>query len=77
VQHGLKEWGGVLGLPKLEQPNFDAGFTEEWIPYCERDVELNCKVFLVLLEKLFSVTLRNSHTSGKPYGNTWLQLRTA
>jgi DNA polymerase III alpha subunit (gram-positive type) len=51
--HGLKEWGAVLGLPKLEQPNFDAGFTEEWIPYCERDVELNCKVFLVLLEKLF------------------------
>ncbi len=52
--HGLKEWGSVLGLPKLEQPDFDAGFTDEWIPYCERDVELNCKVFLVLLDKLLA-----------------------
>lgn len=51
-EHGLKAWGKVMGLPKLEQPNFDAGFTEEWIPYCERDVELNCKVFVHLLEKL-------------------------
>ena len=53
--HGLKAWGEVLGLPKLEQPDFDAGFSEEWIPYCERDVELNVKVFLNLLERLLTV----------------------
>lgn len=50
--HGLKAWGEVLDCPKLEQPDFDAGFNESWIPYCERDVELNCKVFVHLLEKL-------------------------
>lgn len=50
--HGLKAWGEVLGLPKLEQPDFDAGFTDEWIPYCERDVDLNWLVFVDLLERL-------------------------
>lgn len=50
--HGLKSWGELLGLAKLEQPDFDAGFTDEWIPYCERDVDLNWLVFLDLLEKL-------------------------
>ena len=50
--HGLKAWGEKLGFPKLEQPDFDKGFTEEWIPYCERDVDLNVKVFFLLLERL-------------------------
>ncbi len=52
--HGLKAWGEVLGFPKLTQPDFDAGFTDEWIPYCERDVDLNVKVFLILLERLLT-----------------------
>lgn len=50
--NGLKAWGEKLGLPKLEQPPFDQGFDNTWIPYCERDVELNVKVFNYLLEKL-------------------------
>lgn len=50
--HGLKAWGEVLDFPKLEQPDFDKGFDESWIPYCERDVDLNVKVLFVLIEKL-------------------------
>ena len=50
--HGLEAYGELLGLPKMTKPDFDAGFDDSWIPYCERDVELNCKVFLYLLEKL-------------------------
>jgi hypothetical protein len=46
--HSLKAWGAILGLPKMESPNFDV-FSPEMIPYCERDVRLNGKVFDHLL----------------------------
>lgn len=50
-RHGLDFWGSLVGLPKLKQPRFDI-MTEEMIPYCERDVDLNVKVFDVLVDLL-------------------------
>jgi hypothetical protein len=48
-RHGLKAWGKLVDLPKLHSPLFER-FTPEMIPYCERDVDLNTKVFDVLVE---------------------------
>lgn len=51
--HKLEGWGEILGLPKLDTPFSFYRFDPRMVPYCERDVELNLKVFdalLVLME---------------------------
>jgi len=47
--HKLETWGELFDYPKFKQPIFEH-FTPEMIPYCERDVRLNTKVFEFLLE---------------------------
>lgn len=51
--HKLDSWGEILGLPKLPTPFSFYRYDPRMVPYCERDVDLNLKVFdalLVLLE---------------------------
>jgi len=49
--HSLANWGSILGLPKIEFTDFDAGWSEEMQTYCIRDVELLEKVYKRLLEE--------------------------
>lgn len=51
VNHKLATWGEILGYPKLEMKIFER-FTPEMIPYCERDVRLNAKVYRFFIEHL-------------------------
>lgn len=51
--HKLEGWGEILGLPKMDTPFSFYRYDPRMVPYCERDVELNLKVFdalLVLME---------------------------
>lgn len=45
--HSLESYGERLGFPKLNPPGFDA-VTPDLLSYCERDVELNYRVLLLL-----------------------------
>jgi len=47
--HSLKTWGYRLGMPKMEQPEFES-FTPEMLDYCSRDVQLNEAVYKALLK---------------------------
>ena len=49
-KHGLGGWGEHLGYSKLEFNNFSE-FTEEMLTYCVRDVELNTKVYEILMRE--------------------------
>jgi DNA polymerase I-like protein with 3'-5' exonuclease and polymerase domains len=49
--HSLANWGSILGLPKIEFTDFDAGFTEQMQEYCIRDVDVLEKVYHRLLEE--------------------------
>lgn len=51
--HSLKEWGEVLGYPKLEHKDFSE-YTEEMGEYCKRDVDLTLKLYHTLLGELSS-----------------------
>ena len=42
--HSIAKWGYKLGLPKKDSPEWSA-FTEEMLSYCERDVDINYKLF--------------------------------
>ena len=42
--HSIAKWGYKLGLPKKDSPEWSS-FTKEMLSYCERDVEINYKVF--------------------------------
>jgi len=42
--HSIAKWGYKLGLPKKDSPEWTA-FTKEMLDYCERDVEINYKLF--------------------------------
>lgn len=59
-KHGLEFWGSLVGLPKLKQPSFDY-MSEEMIPYCERDVDLNVLVFDVLFDLLVERNLLDEY----------------
>jgi hypothetical protein len=50
--HGLKAWGKIVGLDKMDAPDFGK-YHPSMIPYCARDVDLNVLVFDVLVELLF------------------------
>jgi len=49
-KHGLEGWGSKLGFPKLEFNEFNK-YSKEMLTYCIRDVELNVKVYKVLVEE--------------------------
>lgn len=49
--HSLESYGERLGFPKLVAPGFDQ-FTRGLLTYCERDVELNHRVYELLLRDL-------------------------
>jgi len=49
-KHGLAGWGEHLGFAKLEFSEWDK-FSEEMLTYCVRDVELNTKVFELLMKE--------------------------
>ena len=42
--HSIAKWGYKLGLPKKDSPEWSA-FTQEMLSYCERDVDINYKLF--------------------------------
>lgn len=52
--HKLREWGEILGYPKLESPSFDE-FTPELLPYLERDVRLNKALYQFFLDHIASL----------------------
>lgn len=50
--HKLKTWGDIFEYPKID---YDKGFEEfhpEMLPYCERDVRLNKRVYDFFVEHL-------------------------
>ena len=49
-KHGLGGWGEHLGYNKLEFDNWSE-FSEEMLTYCVRDVELNTRVYELLLDE--------------------------
>ncbi len=46
--HKLKTWGDILGYPKLDFDRFDE-FSEEMLPYLERDCRLNAALLRFLI----------------------------
>jgi len=49
--HGLAAWGGRLGYAKSEYNDFNS-VTPELIAYCQRDVDLNQKVYSLVTAEL-------------------------
>ena len=49
-KHGLGGWGEYLGYSKLSFDNWSE-FSEEMLTYCVRDVELNTRVFEILMKE--------------------------
>jgi len=49
-KHGLAGWGEHLNYSKLEFNEWDK-FSEEMLTYCVRDVELNTKVYEILMKE--------------------------
>jgi hypothetical protein len=47
--HKLETWGEILGFPKGDTPFSFYRYDARMVPYCERDVDLNYKVFTSLL----------------------------
>ena len=52
-RHSLKSWGQRLGFTKGSYEDFTE-FCQDMLEYCERDVELNYKLYQKLLEANFS-----------------------
>lgn len=52
--HSLKAWGERLGFDKMafDVEDFDAGLTDEMIEYCERDTQVNIRLYDYLLREL-------------------------
>lgn len=52
--HSLKAWGERLGFDKMafDVDDFDAGLTDEMIEYCERDTQVNIRLYDYLLREL-------------------------
>lgn len=55
--HALKRWGEHFGYPKGDYDDFEV-FSAEMIPYCQRDVDLNHKVYDQLLGELKVIAAR-------------------
>lgn len=56
ISHSLESYGEDYGLPKVEIDDWDNLSTEEYIERCERDVEINLRVWedqLKFLRKLY------------------------
>lgn len=49
--HSIGKWGPKLGLPKKDSPEWST-FTKEMLSYCERDVDINYKLFNYLKKNL-------------------------
>lgn len=49
-KHGLGGWGEHLGYSKLDFSDFK-NYSEEMLTYCVRDVELNTKVYEILIQE--------------------------
>jgi len=47
-KHGLEGWGSKLGFPKLSYDDWSQ-YSKDMLTYCIRDVELNVKVYKVLV----------------------------
>lgn len=50
--HSLDNWGKILGHPKGDFSDFDAGWSEEMTEYCKNDVLLTEKVYKHLRKKI-------------------------
>ena len=53
-KHGLEGWGNHLGFEKIDYDDWTR-YTEAMRIYCERDVELNTKVYEMLLNELNAI----------------------
>lgn len=53
--HGLESYGEELELPKIEIKNWKARPIEEYILRCERDVDINMRVFLEQYEYILEI----------------------
>lgn len=51
-QHSLWSWGIRLKLSKIDFEDFETGFSEEMLTYCERDVALTVKVYKALRKRM-------------------------
>lgn len=56
--HSLDAWGQKLGYHKIHFDKFDA-YSEEMDVYCERDVDLNLKVYRALLQEFSPLMARS------------------
>jgi DNA polymerase I len=57
--HSLAGWGSHLGYPKMEWTDF-TGYSQGMLEYCIRDVQLNTKVYLQLVEEAKKLIQINS-----------------
>jgi len=57
-KHGLEGWGSKFSLPKLPFDKFDE-YSDEMLTYCIRDVELNVKVYKVLVTEAQKLIAKN------------------
>lgn len=51
-RHRLKDWGELLGYPKIDYTGGFDEFTPEMLPYCERDVRLTAALYEFFCEYL-------------------------
>jgi DNA polymerase I len=72
-KHSLAVWGEYLGFPKVEHEDWSK-YSEEMLHRCRVDVELNCKVYNVLIKELSQMStkkpfikdsLRNEHITAQ------------
>lgn len=59
-KHGLEGWGAFLGYPKIAFDEFDK-YSPAMLTYCRRDVALNAKVYLHLIEEAKKTQKINSN----------------
>ena len=58
--HGIKGWGEKFDYPKFEFDDFSQ-YSDKMREYCQRDVELNTKVYLHLLKEIHMNAQRNEN----------------
>ena len=58
--HGLEAWGEFFGYPKLEHSDWTQ-LTPQMITYCERDVDLNAKIYPVVIKEFLDLHAKNKN----------------
>lgn len=76
AKYSLAAWGARLHHPKLDPPNFDEGWTDEWIPYALNDALLTWKLWEYLKAHIDKDPLAWTHydTIERPYMEFLMEL---